>query len=671
MEQKREIDHDMSGKVKFSRSKNPWKPIFIYVLVGYLWVLFSDQILAFIVSDYESYMLFQSYKGTFYVLATAVLLFFVIRYDYSKIVDLSQDLSNNNRTLRENTLSLETTKNELKDKVAHLNDAMNELLLQKQFSNEIFNNSTTAIIIWNMEGEIIEVNNYFRDIFGFRADELRDSECCQKLFLEADSDHISFLHDQVKSLKSLRNIELKMSTKENREIYMLWNCTVAKNPNLDEMSVICFGVDLTSEKLKEKKITELAYKDQLTKLDNLIVFQQDVDSLIAAKREFNLFFLDLDNFRHLNDIHGHDAGNMFIRHFASTLKNNFPQCRVYRWGGDEFMILDFDVRPGVWQKRADQLLEMAKTPWYKKGFTYHPSASIGVVEHPLHGNVPVELIKNIDLALHESKSKGKNRATRYQSRFQKEIESKLLIESSIREMLENDCFMLNYQPIYQLDSKSVAGVEVLLRWSGDSYQFNTGQLISVAEETGQILEIDRWVIENAFDFFQKNLRGRQITLSINISAQTVESPKTTDFLVRCIEKYHIEPKLIEFELTEHSLINNLDNSLKLIKSLKDMGFHVALDDFGTKYSSFNYLINFPFDRLKIDKSYIDNITTKQNDMLVVHHLISLAKSLGIATVAEGVEARSQYQLLEKLNCNYVQGYFLSKPVSQDEVLKIL
>jgi len=428
---------------------------------------------------------------------------------------------------------------------------------------------------------------------------------------------------------------------------------------------------LQKKKKYEEELKQMVYKDALTSLNNRLAFEVEVKNLINKNQSFTLYSIDVDNFSHINYMHGHQAGDLFLQDLAKRLEVNLHDCKLYRLYGDEFMILDNEVSSESVSSRIDQLESVSEYIWNYRHNEYHTSTSIGITKYPEDGEKMNSILQNIDLALHYSKKNGNSKVNQYKKCFHNEMENRIFLENSIYLALEEKLFELYYQPIYELNDGSLSGLEVLLRLQLNGEMVNIGELIGVAEETSQILIIDQWVIEKSFEFISMNLVNSNILVSINLSSRTFSSIETIDYIESMTRKYNVDPSKIQFEVTEYSLINDVNNCKKVINELKDFGYKIALGDFGTKYSSLNYLSEIAFDSLKIDKSYVDKINNNEKDKIIVEEIIRLSKRLGIYTVGEGVEDNEQLDLLTDLGCDFVQGYLLAKPQNTDSIKKVI
>lgn len=619
--------------------KIPWKTLVIYYLFGLLWILFSDQVLAFFARNYDSYIHMQSYKGIMYVTLTTILLFFLIRLDYAKTIKL--------------------------------NEATADLYVQKKFVDEIYNSSNTAILVWDENNEIIKVNHYFLELFELSVEEMVGKKWYS--FIQPDDGIADTTADlaQFMSDTETRKFESTVELKSGKKLYILWNASRLQLMDVRGDLFVSFGIDVTAEKKTEELLYKMAYSDALTGLKNRAVFEADIVHRIEEDRSFTLLYLDIDDFKNLNDVYGHNYGDEFIKDYACRLKTIFDSSSIYRWYGDKFLLLMNGTNEDQITELTDKIMAVTKTCWNLEHVSYYPSVSIGITQFPRDGNTFADMMKNVDLSLFRAKLNEKTKVVTYEKSFQVEIEERILIENKISDALENSGFKLNFQPIYSLPQNKISGMEVLLRWKNNPEGISTGKLIEIAEETGKILFIDFWVIEHAFQFIKENIKDQDFMININLSAKTMNSTKLLNFLNKCLEQYDIKPENVEFEITEHSLIHNMEHTKKLIEDLKHLGFKLSLDDFGTRYSSLNYLCSIPFDSLKIDKSYVDNIMADRNEEAVIEQIIQLSKRLGLKTIAEGIEREEQRKLIAELGCDFAQGYLLARPMESEKLLELL
>jgi diguanylate cyclase (GGDEF)-like protein/PAS domain S-box-containing protein len=546
----------------------------------------------------------------------------------------------------------------------------NNFSLEKRILDEIYNRISGAILIWNLKGEILGANNFFLNLFNMEEKKVIGKKWNEILFSEIENKKILEVIDLISNNGDGKNFEYRIITKTGKIIEMIWSNTLISDSVTGEPLIISLGMDKTEERENEKKIFDLAFKDSLTGLKNRAAFESDILPFIDAKNSFTLFYLDFDNFKNINDVYGYKYGDLFIEEYSKRLSKKFPVSSIYRWCGDEFLIVEKSTDEKKIAEIINNIMDLTKEKWIYGEIEHYPSVSIGISRFPLDGENIEELLKNIDVAMTNAKSKGKSRASCYDKSFKKEIERRIFIENKINYNLLNNGFKLNFQPIYSMNDMTMVGIEVLLRCKDTGECPDIGELISIAETTGQIVSIDRWVIDNAFMFIKENLENKNIVTSINLSAKSVNSWGIMDFLKANLKDYKLNPQNIKFEITEHSLIDDIDYSKKLIEELKKIGFKISLDDFGTRYSSINYLVNMPFDTLKIDKSYIDKIIERKNSRTIVELIIKCSKELGLDTTAEGIESEEQFRILKDLGCDLAQGYLLNKPMDIEKLLNL-
>jgi len=422
-------------------------------------------------------------------------------------------------------------------------------------------------------------------------------------------------------------------------------------------------VGLENLRAKNKKIVQLLTKDPITMLSNRPVFERDVNALIQKKEPFSIYKMGIDNFKFLNDLHGLDYGDLFLNEVSSAIRE-LNHLKAYRWSGDEIFIIEETILRKDIEHTIRQLNDIVRKPVDLDGMTYNATSSIGIVRFPSDGNNLTELYRGLDLALNAAKTNGKNQHSYFYKTFLEEIRYASNLKDELNAAMKEDHLRLIYQPIYQMESGKIKGLEILLRWPNNSFkEHNIGNIIHFAEKTGQILSVDKWVVHNAFKSIKSYCSALGSTLiSINISAQSFHSEEFYEHIIYEAKKHSIDPHYIELEITEYSIVQDVKRSKVMMDRLKKLGFRIALDDFGTKYSSLNYLSKLPFDTLKIDKSYVDYIAKNSKDRIIVEHIIHLTRELGITTIAEGVEFEEQNELLHQMGCSYGQGYYKSKPM---------
>lgn len=430
---------------------------------------------------------------------------------------------------------------------------------------------------------------------------------------------------------------------------------------------------------REEKIEYLASRDSLTGLLNRRSLQESLTASLERDQNEHLkavVFLDLDNFKMINDSLGHTFGDKLIIEVAKKLTSlSSLQKEVARISGDEFIVVLHDIASVETAKHlAEEIVNLFDTPTTVGSRMLNVTASLGIALYPLHGETAEELLKTADMAMYRAKSLGKNSYRLFDEGIQKDIEEKLKIEQGIRESLKNDEFELFFQPLYNTLQGRSTSVEALLRTHSPALSdYNTFQIIQTAEMTGQIVEIDKWVLKEACHAVQKmnDTMEQPMHIAVNISAIHIMQPDFVAGVRKIVENSGIPPEWIELEITETSMMNSFDSNKLKLEELRGLGISIHLDDFGTGYSSLSYLNSLPIDHVKIDKSFVDDMLQTEKDRKFIETIIKLAHTIGLRVVAEGVEHKEQFEYLHQLNCELIQGYYISKPVNFRDVIQIL
>ncbi|WP_198507797.1 bifunctional diguanylate cyclase/phosphodiesterase [Bacillus sp. FJAT-45037] len=442
----------------------------------------------------------------------------------------------------------------------------------------------------------------------------------------------------------------------------------------------------TEEELRKKycelktsraEIERLASFDSLTGLLNRRSFKEKLNTHLLHHQNGTysaVFFVDLDNFKIVNDTMGHSMGDHLIQQVSERLSSiQFDKKLIARIGGDEFILFveGLSSLENV-QSAAKDLLNVLKQPVYLDSIPFIVTASVGVAVSPLHGDSSEQLMKYADMAMYRAKSIGKNQFSVYDEKLAKEIERKIWIERGIQHCLENQEFHLFFQPIYSMNQERVTNVEALLRCSSDYLkEIPIFEIIQVAEETGQIISIDNWVLREASkrakEMNERRSTREIIKVSVNISAMHIAHADFIGHVLTILREVDVDPSLIELEITETAVMERFDVNKDKLKELRALGISIHLDDFGTGYSSLNYLKDLSIDYVKLDKSFIDHMAYSEKDAGIVKAILRLAHHAGLKVIVEGVETKEQYELLQLFRCDYVQGYYISKPRRLNEL----
>ncbi len=422
----------------------------------------------------------------------------------------------------------------------------------------------------------------------------------------------------------------------------------------------------------------LAYHDTLTNLPNKLAFLEYMNSTLlnsnANEKIHAVYFVDLDNFKTVNDTLGHEYGDELLVKTAELLTAiKGDNGMLARAGGDEFLLFREDILSREEAVEfASRIIEGFRSPLRLDEETVYISMSIGISIYPENGLSPRTLIKNADIAMYKSKDTGKNKFTLFDTTMEEELNRNTQITDILRSSIENREIYLQYQPLVELDSNAIIGFEALMRIRNDRLgQLKPSEFIPIAEESGMIIELSAWLIREACHFNKRlmDLGFKPRPVSVNISSVQINRPGFINMLSEILEETQLPPMYLELEITESTLVSSLVDATMLLNSLQELGVKISLDDFGTGYSSLNYLTSMPINTLKIDKSFIDSICIREKDSRIAESIIQLAHSLDIKVVAEGVESEDQLTLLRKRHCDVVQGFIYSPPLHPLELLE--
>ncbi len=425
--------------------------------------------------------------------------------------------------------------------------------------------------------------------------------------------------------------------------------------------------DITEKKNQEKKLIETAFHDSLTSLPNRNEFNAEFPHLLETAEfsgnKLGLLLINIDNMKNINDAKGHIAGDEIIKKAASILLQFSKKLvSAYRFGGDEFLAVIHDT------SSADSIVNITDTI-LETFMMQEISVSGGISVYPDNSSDKEELLRFADIAMHSAKKDGKNQFKFFKIDMQRVFIQKMNIQNRMTQAILSSSFTLSYQPQFDVKTGKLRGFEALIRWYDEKYgKIPPSVFIPLAEECGLILPIGTWVLNTAFATLKKWQTNYNFTgvISVNLSPIQLKQPDIIFDIKKLLEVYNLNPYFIEIEITEGVMIDNMEDAISKLKQLKDIGFRISLDDFGTGYSSLSYLQMLPLDTLKIDKSFINDITSKNGIQAnITNSIITMVSNMGLDTIAEGVEQTDQFDLLKKFNCNIIQGFLLGKPMSQE------
>ena len=435
------------------------------------------------------------------------------------------------------------------------------------------------------------------------------------------------------------------------------------------------AADVTEQVAAHERANHLALHDPLTGLPNRVLFKDRLNiAMESVKRERTcvaVLCLDLDHFKDVNDTLGHSAGDLLLQQFAHRLQDlTRGTDTVARLGGDEFAIVQVALgQPNEAEALCRRLIDMCKEPFLIEGSELYIGVSIGIALAPSDSTNQDDLLKYADLALYRAKQGGKGTYRFFEISMDSDLQARKALEQELRRAIVKDELLLHYQPLVSVEGQNLKGVEALLRWSHPVRgMISPGEFIPMAEETGLIVPIGEWALRTAC---QQAKHWPGLVMAVNVSAIQFKNREFVDTVRRILIETGLEPERLELEITEGVLLYDTAAALEILTALKKIGVRIAMDDFGTGYSSLGYLNSFPFDKIKIDRSFIINVTDTEKASAIVRSVISLGQSLSMVTVAEGVETARQLDFLRAEGCHQVQGYYFSKPVSSQTLTDLL
>jgi len=539
-------------------------------------------------------------------------------------------------------------------------------------------NKNREVIYWNKASELI-YGYSFEEAIGKKLEDLIIPNFMR-------NDIISFHANWCNNGVVIPPSALPLQKKDGSTVHV-YSSHIMLGEHSDSPEMFCLDIDMSKQKEQESKLQgikdeleHLANYDSLTDLPNRVLFKDRLEQAIKSARRHHsniaILFIDLDNFKEINDSLGHHIGDKILIKVSKRIKNKIRDSDTFaRLGGDEFTVILNNVQSvddvSVF---INNIMKLFKKPFIVENNTLNTTISIGVTIYPNDGIDASTLLKNSDAAMYEAKRSGRNTYSFYDKEMTDKVLQRVLLKTSLKKALEENELLVYYQAQINAKNNTLVGMEALVRWNHPTLGLITpNDFIPLAESTGMIVELDRIVMRKALS--QVNLWNKQKLkperISINLAIKQLEKDDFISFLKDLLNNENYSYEDIEFEISESQIMKNPDKSIRVLKEISDLGISIAIDDFGTGYSSLAYLRKLPINKLKIDKIFIDNVPKNTEDSEICKTIISLCKSLKLEVIAEGVESKEQKDFLLKNGCNLIQGYLYAKPMQDTEMTAFL
>jgi diguanylate cyclase (GGDEF)-like protein/PAS domain S-box-containing protein len=549
--------------------------------------------------------------------------------------------------------------------------------------------SPVSVMITDLDGVIEYVNPQLCKISGYEKEDLIGEN--SRIFKSGHTHDVQFknMWNTITSGQSWSG-EL-YNKKKNGELF--WeNVTVSPIKNQDQKVTHYLAIkeDISLRKDYEERLLYQASYDKLTDLPNRTLaydrIQQAIANAIRENKKIALLYMDFDHFKNINDTLGHSAGDEFLRYMAGRLRacvRDFDT--VARLGGDEFLIMFLEIEDThdnhivpfeevVKHKTAEILRRVAK-PCVIQDMEFSVTASVGIAIFPQDGDDPHALLRNADTAMYRSKRKGRNTYEIFTPEMGDVVMKRVEIDNKLRHALEGGDFYLKYQALMDSKTQTMVGAEALIRWDDDELgEISPEEFVPLAEESGLIVEIGNWVLDTALaslKSWREKTDQEDFYMAVNLSSRQFRGKDIVKNISDALKKYDLPGACLELEITERLLMKDVPHVIHLLNQFKDIGIRLSIDDFGTGYSSLSYLRRFPFDVLKIDKSFISGIGDNPDDAALCEAIIAMAHSLGLSIIGEGVETGEQFEFLNQRGVETIQGYYISEPMIDEEFMKFI
>ena len=557
----------------------------------------------------------------------------------------------------------------------HAEDA---LLASERRYRHLFERNLAGVYRNSLDGRILDCNDACARIFGYKS---REDLLAQGAFdVYFDPALRQTLLERLKKEGAITNLEVRLRRSDGTPVWVLENMTLINDEDGNATCLEGTLFDITDRKIAEQKIEYHAYHDELTGLPNRVLFKDRLTIALGQARRFRrciaVMFLDLDQFKFVNDTLGHSAGDQLLWGVGERLSNAVrEQDTVARLGGDEFTLLLSELSgEDDAVIIAQKILQTIAQPFVLEGQELFLTTSIGIALYPSDGDDAETLLKNADSAMYQAKERGRNTYQLCTPEMNRRAMERMTVQKSLRRAFEREDFEVHYQPIVKLATGDLIGMEALVRWHHpDKGLVDAKEFIEIAEEMRLLLGIGEWVLQTACRQVRswQELSLQPITVSVNLSTRQFHQRDILRTVERVLLSTGLDPRMLALEISESTAMSNVDLTLEAVRQARDIGVRVWMDDLGTGQSSLKHLKRFGLDRVKIDQSFVRDIPSDASDGAIVSAVIAMGHALGLKVIAEGVESQAQLEFLRAQECEEIQGHFVSRPLPPLEMQELL
>lgn len=658
----------------------------IYFITGCLYTIFSDDVVMLFIGGRGSGDNIFKVKGIVAVLLTSIAIYLLTSTAIRIARTLIQKIMHNNRELRNMTGELSAVKEKLEERIDNLTKSNSVLRTNEEKYRFAIEGASDELWYWEINWDAQMNNTYKFDTtknkLGFKIEDIEDKiEAWVELIHPEDADNtMRTLEEHISGATPYYRAEYRIKTKDGAYRWILSRGKVIFDLDGKPVKMVGTHMDITERKSSEEKMFNLAYYDQVTGLPNNYLFEKMLTDTInyseKGKHRFAVFYLDIDSFEVINDAIGRSSGNFLLREVGKSLKKCLSEDDVVcRYGRDEYAVLiqNADKTDGLGTV-INKIFEIFKKPWFVDNQEFYITISMGISVYPDNGRDSQTLINNACSAMYNARGKGKNKHSFYDKSMKVNILQKIEAENSLRHAIEQEEFVLYYQPQVDISTGRIVGTEALIRWHHPNKGIiRPDEFIPLAEKSGLIVPIGEWVLKTAC---RQNKMWQEcgyspMTVSVNVCACQFKQMDLVQVITGLLKEAELEPKWLELEITESVAMENFNLTIKTLNKLRELGVKISLDDFGNGYSSLNYLRQLPIDTLKIDKSFVQSLTSSKDDRVIAKAIIEMAHSLGLSVTAEGVDGYEQLSFLKSKGCDRGQGYLFSRPLPASRIEEVI